>query len=117
MRVPGAFTCGQIGPVANRNGAGGSGDVYSHRMVRKQVYIRPDQERFLKRRASELGIAEADLIRQAVDLLAQTAATQTFAPEAWADEEAMLDRRAHVHAEQSTWRFRREVGEDFFDFV
>jgi hypothetical protein len=84
--------------------------MYSQRvaaMVRKQVYIGPDQERFLKRRASELGIAEADLIRQAVDLLAQAPATQIFDPEAWADEEAMLDRRAGVVAEQSVWRFRR----------
>jgi hypothetical protein len=77
-------------------------------MVRKQVYIGPDQERFLKRRARELGIAEADLIRQAVDLLAQTPATHGFDPDAWADEEAMLDRRARVDAERSTaCRFRR----------
>ena len=78
-------------------------------MVRKQVYIEADQERFLKRRASELGIAEADLIRQAVDLLAQAPATHSFDPDAWADEEVMLDRRARVEAERSTaWQFRRE---------
>jgi hypothetical protein len=77
-------------------------------MVRKQVYIGPDQERFLKHRASELGIAEADLIRQAVDLLAQTPATHNFDPEAWADEEAMLDRRARVEAGKSAWQFRRD---------
>jgi hypothetical protein len=78
-------------------------------MVRKQVYIEPDQERFLKRRSSELGIAEADLIRQAVDLLAQTPATHSFDPDAWADEEAALDRRARVAAKRSTaWRFRRD---------
>jgi hypothetical protein len=77
-------------------------------MVRKQVYIGTDQERFLKRRASELGIAEADLIRQAVDLLALTPVTHSFDPDAWADEEAMLDRRARVDAERSTaWRFHR----------
>ena len=78
-------------------------------MVRKQVYIGLDQEHFLKRRASELGITEADLIRQAVDLLAQTPATHSFDPDAWADEEAMLDRRARVAHERSTaWRFRRD---------
>ena len=78
-------------------------------MVRKQVYIGPDQERFLKRRARELGITEADLIRQALDLLAQTPAASRFDPDAWAEEEVMLDRRAHADAERaSAWRFRRD---------
>jgi len=36
-------------------------------MVRKQLYIRPDQNRALKERARELGITEAALMRQAVD--------------------------------------------------
>jgi hypothetical protein len=78
-------------------------------MVRKQVDIRPDQERFLKNRARQLGIAEADLIRQAVDLLAQTPATHSFDPDAWADEQTMLDRRARADVDRSTaWRFRRD---------
>ena len=34
------------------------------RMIRKQVYIEPEQEELLKRRAKELGISEAALIRQ-----------------------------------------------------
>ncbi len=38
-------------------------------MVRKQVYIEPRQERFLKRRARELGVTEAELIRDGIELL------------------------------------------------
>ncbi len=37
------------------------------RMVRKQIYLRADQDRRLKRLARELGLSEAELIRQSVD--------------------------------------------------
>jgi hypothetical protein len=36
-------------------------------MVRKQVYIRPDQEKRLKRAAAEEGVTEAELIRRGID--------------------------------------------------
>jgi hypothetical protein len=39
------------------------------KMVRKQVYITPEQERKLKECSKRLGVTEADLIRRAVDLL------------------------------------------------
>jgi hypothetical protein len=37
------------------------------RMVRKQVYIEPRQDEMLKRRARELGVSEAELIRRAIE--------------------------------------------------
>jgi hypothetical protein len=40
------------------------------RMVRKQVYIEERQDRELKRRARELGVTEAELIRRGLELLA-----------------------------------------------
>lgn len=36
-------------------------------MIRKQIYIGADHERFLKQRASELGITEAEVVRLAID--------------------------------------------------
>ena|SRR6266508_2141995 len=39
------------------------------RMVRKQVYIEERQERMLKRRAKQLGVTEAELIRGSIDAL------------------------------------------------
>ena len=36
-------------------------------MIRKQVYIEPRQDRMLKRRASQRGVTEAELIRDALD--------------------------------------------------
>jgi hypothetical protein len=36
-------------------------------MVRKQIYLRSDQDAWLKRLALETGLSEAELIRQALD--------------------------------------------------
>lgn len=41
------------------------------RMVRKQVYIRPQQEEQLKRLAEQRAVTEAELIREALDVLLQ----------------------------------------------
>lgn len=38
-------------------------------MVRKQVYIEARQDRVLKRRAKQLGVTEAELIRGSIDAL------------------------------------------------
>jgi len=37
------------------------------RMIRKQVYLDPDHAEMLKRRASERGVTEAEIIREALD--------------------------------------------------
>lgn len=36
-------------------------------MIRKQVYLEPRQDRMLKKRASQLGVTEAEIIRKALD--------------------------------------------------
>jgi hypothetical protein len=36
-------------------------------MIRKQIYIGADHERFLKQRSSELGVTEAEVVRMAID--------------------------------------------------
>jgi hypothetical protein len=83
-------------------------------MVRKQVYIEADQEEFLKRRAAELGVTEADLIRQGINLLSVTPTKEPFDQAAWADEEAMLESRTRIRvASGGSWRFsRQEIYED-----
>ncbi len=42
-------------------------------MVRKQLYIRSDQEAALKRAAQAQGVSEAELVREALDVLLQGA--------------------------------------------
>jgi hypothetical protein len=36
-------------------------------MIRKQVYIEPDQDAVLKKQAAMLGVTEAEVIRRAID--------------------------------------------------
>lgn len=42
-------------------------DVYDVRMIRKQLYIGEEHDRALKRRARELGVSEAELVRRLLD--------------------------------------------------
>jgi len=42
-------------------------DVYDVYVIRKQLYISEEHERALKARARELGVSEAELVRQMLD--------------------------------------------------
>lgn len=64
------------------------------RMVRKQIYIEPEQEELLKRRARELGVSEAELIRQGIDQVSHVLAALPLDREAWQDELAFIRKRA-----------------------
>jgi hypothetical protein len=59
-------------------------------MVRKQIYLTPHQEALLKWLARERGMAEAEIIRQAVE---QIGAFVPFRPDlrAWEQERAFLE--------------------------
>jgi hypothetical protein len=46
------------------------------RMVRKQVYILPKQEEALKRLAEQRGASEAELIREAIEIMLQAQPVQ-----------------------------------------
>lgn len=68
-------------------------------MVRKQVYIEAAQESMLKRMASELGVAEAELIRQGIGLVMESGAVSTAdapAPETPWDDEAWAEALAFM---------------------
>lgn len=57
-------------------------------MVRKQLYIEEQQEQALKSRARELGVTEAEIVRDALDrLLAEPAAPRHAA---WVGRERLL---------------------------
>ncbi len=67
-------------------------------MVRKQVYIEDAQEAFLKQRAKELGVTEAELIRRGIERLHQTPVAAPFDPESWHDVLAFLAERSALAA-------------------
>ncbi|HLH26212.1 MAG TPA: hypothetical protein VK066_27150 [Chloroflexota bacterium] len=68
------------------------------RMVRKQVYIAPEHEALLKRRAKELGVSESDLIRWGIEQLARVRPTQHLDEQAWQDELARIEERGRLPA-------------------
>ena len=81
-------------------------------MIRKQVYIATRQEHLLKRLAKELGVTEADLIRQGLDQILQAGVTFTPNPEAWERERAFIKQWAQKGKVKGKRTWRRE---DLYD--
>lgn len=80
-------------------------------MVRKQLYIANDQERRLKRKARELGVSEAELVRRALEAaLADEAVTlpRPDREETVAGLLAAIDRLARRSAFPVGWKFSRQ---------
>ncbi len=76
-------------------------------MIRKQVYIEPEQEEIVKRRAKELGITEAEVIRRAIEHFAATGQVVFRDPQAWEEILSFIRRRAEELPglnEPRTWR-------------
>ena len=86
------------------------------RMVRKQVYITPEQDRLLKRRARQLGVSEAELIRQGIDLTGQVYAAPRRDPDAFRALIKDMRKRQRLHVPQTgrTWT-REELYDERLD--
>jgi len=78
------------------------------RMVRKQIYIEPEQERLLKRRAKELGVTESDLIRRGIDQVDRTYAGLPQDRVAWEEELIFIRERAGMQELGRTRGWTRE---------
>jgi len=81
-------------------------------MIRKQIYIAPDQEALLKRLAEETGLSEADLVRQALDRQARLFRFPRRDLRYWREERefiAALRQRGPVEGHR-TWK-REELHE------
>ena len=83
--------------------------MYIEAMVRKQLYLREDQDALLKQKARDLGISEAELVRRALDRFLASPEEDQKSP-----EEAVLrflDLAEEVqkhHRFPEDWRFCRE---------
>ena len=73
-------------------------------MIRKQIYIRPEQEEALDRRSKELGISEAELIRQYIDD-GSPRPSKSERAKAWQELLASMKERAKMRVPQTgrTW--------------
>ena len=83
------------------------------RMIRKQIYIEPEQEELLKQRARELGVTESDLIRRGIDQVASVGVPVVRDQKAWEDElEFMLQRSQLPHLGHGRNWTREELYEE-----
>ena len=88
------------------------------RMIRKQVYITAEQDRWLKRRAQELGVPEAEVLRRSLDATAGRNSPDAYGgltppatvrdPEACEAHIAFVKSRMALKVPQETWKFNRE---------
>jgi len=59
-------------------------------MIRKQVYIKPQQEILLKQRAKQLGVTEAEIIRNAIEGYMRSQIGPGLDPVGWEKEKAFI---------------------------
>ena len=78
------------------------------RMIRKQVYIRQDQESRLKRAAKELGVTESELIRRGVDQATAEVVKGLRDPQAWAELMEFVKKRAEMQVPQTGRSWTRD---------
>jgi len=78
------------------------------RMVRKQVYIQPEQEKLLKRRAKELGVTESDVIRRGIEQVGHGATGLPVDYTAWEEAKHLIRERMTIEAPQTERGWTRE---------
>ena len=76
-------------------------------MIRKQIYIDAEHERFLKRRSRELGVTEAEVVRQAL-AEAQRQQTTRNRQQALDDFLSYISEHRTFDAPPTGWKFNRE---------
>ncbi len=74
-------------------------------LVRRQIYLKPRQDVQIKRLAAERSTTEADIIREAIDMLLSEIARQRRAQKAWDETLAFMEERYAQGAvsEGRTW--------------
>ena len=82
-------------------------------MVRKQVYIKPEQDEKLKQWAEETGKSEAEILRQALDRWLESEEQRQEAEAAWEQILTFSEERAQqgIVAEGRSWT-REELYEE-----
>lgn len=76
--------------------------------IRKQIYIEPEQEEFLKQMARDTGLSEAELIRQAIDNQAQIRRDPQPDVEAWNNILTFIQKRMEIGYIPTQWKWNRE---------
>jgi len=77
-------------------------------LIRKQVYIKAHQNALLKKKAGELGVTEAELIRRAIEAQLSAGMTMPENPAAWEREKQFIFSRLKQGKQDQGRRWRRE---------
>ncbi len=77
-------------------------------MVRKQVYIEPEQDERLERRARALGVTESALIRQGIDLVTEGPALAADDEAEWHAELDFMRERGRIEVPPGARSWTRE---------
>lgn len=77
-------------------------------MIRKQLYIEERQDRALKYRAKELGISEAQLVRQAIDSFMEKENFSSDAEDVLQTIFDTMDKVAKTRSAPKGYRFNRQ---------
>lgn len=77
-------------------------------MIRKQIYIKAEQDAKLKKRARMLGVTEAEVIRNVIDRQTALLPAGVRDLEAWEKEKAYISKRMAAGRGRGGRRFRRE---------
>jgi hypothetical protein len=76
-------------------------------LVRKQLYITQNQERILKMKAKELGVTEAEIVREALESAACQIKYPKKTAEKWQEEFSYINERIasrKTGQKQRTWK-------------
>ena len=77
-------------------------------MIRKQIYIDADNERYLKERSKELGITEAEVVRQALAMAAEQAGADRRLEALDSVLSYVCKHRMRDVPQTGQWKFNRE---------
>src|ERR1700730_1982472 len=81
-------------------------------MIRKQIYIAPQQDKMLKRLARQTRKTEAEIIRDAIEEHARSLRDKQSRVQAWRAIEATIEQRMKLAAVEAGRSWKRE---DLYD--
>ncbi len=78
------------------------------RMIRKQILLSPKQDALIKRRARELNVSEADVLRDRVDTIAREEVPARLDRKAWLRERRYILSRVGLKSGSAVRNWTRE---------
>ena len=78
------------------------------RMIRKQVYIEADQDERLKKKAQELDVSEAELVRRGIEKVLAEPDGEAARIAAWEDAKEFIRQRMAMKVPQTDRGWTRE---------